>query len=91
MAKKEKKPDYKAHLFSFKYILFDLVKWLGFWQFLLWWRPKVIYDDKETKWIVIPCNENGDVPSGVNIPSREEIYAQIAFQEQFYNGVLVGM
>ncbi len=47
--------------------------------------------DKETKWIVIPCNENGDVPSGVNIPSREEIYAQIAFQEQFYNGVLVGM
>ena len=49
------------------------------------------YDDKETKWIVIPCNENGDVPSGVNIPSREEIYAQIAFQEQFYNGVLVGM
>ena len=49
------------------------------------------YDDKETKWIVIPCNENGDVPSGVNIPSREEIYAQIAVQEQFYNGVLVGM
>ena len=49
MAKKEKKPDYKAHLFSFKYLLFDLVKWLGFWQVLLWWRPKKIYDGPEAK------------------------------------------
>ena len=49
MAKKEKKPDYKAHLFSFKYILFDLVKWLGFWQVLIWWRPKKIYDGEEAK------------------------------------------
>lgn len=47
MAKKEKKPDYKAHLFSFKYLLFDIVKWLGSWQVLLWWRTKVIYDDKK--------------------------------------------
>ena len=49
MAKKEKKPDYKAHLFSFKYLLFDLVKWLGFWQALIWWRPKKIYDGEEAK------------------------------------------
>ena len=49
MAKKEKKPDYKAHLFSFKYILFDLVKWLGFWQVLIWWRPKKIFDGEEAK------------------------------------------
>ena len=48
MAKKEKKPDYKAHLFSFKYLLFDIVKWLGFWQALIWWRPKKIYG-KEAK------------------------------------------
>lgn len=46
---KEKKPDYKAHLFSFKYILFDIVKWLGFWQGLIWWRPKKIYDGQEAK------------------------------------------
>lgn len=48
------------------------------------------YDDNETKWIVVPCDEDGNVPRGVRIPSRNEIYAQIAFQEQFYNGVLVG-
>ena len=47
--KKEKQPDYKAHLFSFKYLLFDLIKWLGFWQVLLWWRPKVTYDGPEAK------------------------------------------
>ena len=50
---------------------------------------------EQTKWLsfteIRKMYENGDVPSGVNIPSREEIYAQIAFQEQFYNGVLVGM
>ena len=61
MAKKEKKPDYKAHLFSFKYILFDLIKWLGFWQVLLWWRPKKIFDGEEAKkrikgGAVISCN-----------------------------------
>ena len=49
MSKQEKKPDYKAHLFSFKYLLFDIIKWLGFWQGLIWWRPKVIYDGKEAK------------------------------------------
>ena len=49
MPKKEKKPDYKAHLFSFNYLLFDIVKWLGFWQVLIWWRPKKIYDGEEAK------------------------------------------
>lgn len=49
------------------------------------------YDDDETKWIVIPCDENGTVRSDIKIPSKDEIYAQIAFQEQFYSGVLVGM
>ena len=47
--KKEKKPDYKAHLFSFKYLLFDIIKWLGFWQALIWWRPNVKYDGQEAK------------------------------------------
>ena len=49
------------------------------------------YDDDETKWIVIPCDENGTVRSNIKMPSKDEIYAQIAFQEQFYSGVLVGM
>ena len=49
MAKQNKKPDYKAHLFSFKYILFDLIKWFGSWQCLLWYRIKKIYDGKESK------------------------------------------
>ncbi|SEL31906.1 inorganic pyrophosphatase [Butyrivibrio sp. ob235] len=47
------------------------------------------YDDSENKWIVIPCDENGNVPDNIRIPNKDEIYAQIAFQEQFYNGVLV--
>ena len=49
MAKKNKKPDYKAHLFSFKYLLFDIVKWLGWWQCLLWYRIKKTYDSPEAK------------------------------------------
>ncbi len=47
------------------------------------------YDDDENKWIVVPCDESGNVRSNVTIPTRDEIYGQIAFQEQFYNGVLV--
>ena len=49
------------------------------------------YDDSETKWIVVPCDENGNIPSNISIPNKDEIYAQIAFQEQFFNGVLVGV
>ena len=45
MAKKEKKPSYKAHLFSFKYFLYDFVKWFAWWQCLLWYRIKKKYDD----------------------------------------------
>lgn len=48
------------------------------------------YDDNETKWIVVPCDENGVIRSDVTVPGDDEIYAQIAFQEQFLNGVLVG-
>ena len=48
------------------------------------------YDDHETKWIVIPCDENGEIRSDVTIPGKDEIYAEIAFQEQFFSGVLVG-
>ncbi len=29
-----------------------------------------------------------NVPGNIKIPGKDEIYAQIAFQEQFYNGVL---
>ena len=47
------------------------------------------YDDNETKWIVVPCDENGVIRSDVTVPGDDEIYAQIAFQEQFFNGVLV--
>ena len=49
MAKKEKKPDYKAKLFSFKYLLHDLVKWWGWWQCLLWYRIKKTFDGPEAK------------------------------------------
>ena len=49
MAKKNKKPDYKAHLFSFKYLLFDFIKWFAFWQCLIWYRIKKIYDGPESK------------------------------------------
>ena len=49
------------------------------------------YDDSETKWIVVPCDETGTVRSGIQIPSKDELYAQIAFQEQYYSGVLVGI
>ncbi len=48
------------------------------------------YDDDETKWIVVPCDEKGNVRSDIKIPSKDEIYAKIAFQEQFFSGVLVG-
>ena len=72
MAKKEKKPDYKAHLFSFKYILFDLVKWLGFWQVLLWWRPKVIYDDVNTK----KCFKGGVVISSNHVSFADPFVLQ---------------
>ena len=47
------------------------------------------YDDNETKWIVVPCDEEGNIRSDVEIPSDDEIYAQIAFQEQYFSGVLV--
>ena len=47
--KKDKKPDYKARLFSFKYLLYDLVKWWGWWQCLLWYRLNIKYDGKEAK------------------------------------------
>ena len=47
------------------------------------------YDDNETKWIVVPCDEDGAIRNDVDIPSDDEIYAQIAFQEQFFSGILV--
>ena len=47
--KKDKKPNYQAKLFSFKYLLHDLVKWWAWWQCLLWYRPNVKYDGKEAK------------------------------------------
>ena len=47
------------------------------------------YDDNETKWIVVPCDDEGIVLEDVEISTDNEIYAQIAFQEQFFCGVLV--
>jgi len=46
-SKQQKVP--KARVFSFKYILFDLVKWFGFWQTMIWYRIKKKYDGKEAK------------------------------------------
>ena len=36
-------------------------------------------------------DEKGNIRSNIKIPGKNEIYAQIAFQEQFYSGVLVGL
>ena len=49
------------------------------------------YDDTETKWIVVPCDDNGEIRSDIRIPDKDRIYAEIAFQEQFFSGVLVGI
>lgn len=37
----------KAPLFSFKYILYDFVKWFASWQVLLFYRIRLYYDTKE--------------------------------------------
>ena len=47
------------------------------------------YDDNETKWIVVPCDDDGIIPNDIEIPTDNEIYAQISFQEQFFCGVIV--
>ena len=47
------------------------------------------YDDNETKWILVPCDEDGNVREDITVPDNNEIYGRIAFQEQFFNGVLV--
>ena len=45
--KKQKVP--KAKLFSFRYLLFDLLKWFAWWQCALWYRVKLQFDGKEAK------------------------------------------
>ena len=47
------------------------------------------YDDNETKWVVVPCDEYGNISSDIEIPDNDEIYGRIAFQEQFFSGILV--
>ena len=49
------------------------------------------YDDDKTRWIVLPCGENGAAGGDARMPGKDEIYAGIAFQEQFFSGVLVGI
>lgn len=39
----------KAPLFSFKYLLYDFVKWFGSWQCLLFYRINKKFDGKEAK------------------------------------------
>lgn len=39
----------KAPLFSFKYILYDLVKWFAWWQCLIFYRVKKYFDGIEAK------------------------------------------
>lgn len=38
---------------------------------------------------MVPCDADGKVRGDVVISNDDEIYAQIAFQEQFFSGVLV--
>ena len=45
--KQQKVP--KAKLFSFRYLLFDFVKWFLSWQGLLWYRCNIKYDGAEAK------------------------------------------
>lgn len=40
-------------------------------------------------WIVVPCDDDGIIPNDIEIPTDNEIYAQISFQEQFFCGVIV--
>ena len=47
--KKEKKPNYKAKLFSWKYLLHDIVKWFLFWQGLIWYRIRRKFDGPDAK------------------------------------------
>lgn len=50
MAKvKAQKPKYKAKFFSFKYLLYDIVKWWGWWQCLLWYRIRRQFDGEDAK------------------------------------------
>ena len=46
--KKTKKNPYKAHLFSFKCLIYDIARWSG-WPFIFWFRLKKIYQSKEAK------------------------------------------
>ena len=39
----------KAPLFSFKYLLHDILKWFMSWQLLLFWRIKAYYDGPDAK------------------------------------------
>ena len=48
-------------------------------------------EDEYHMWVMIWIKnpEAGNVRSDVQIPCNDEIYAQIAFQEQYFSGVLL--
>ena len=75
MAKKEKKPNYKARLFSLEYIFYDIVKWLGWWQCLLWYRLKMKYDGKEAKQKI----KGGAIISSNHVGYSDPFVLQCAF------------
>ena len=53
-------------------------------------RHKNIFYPVNYGYVTGITGEDGAIRSDVTVPGDDEIYAQIAFQEQFLNGVLVG-
>ena len=43
-----KKNPYKAHVFNFKKILFDISKWVG-WTLFFWFRVKAVFVNPKQK------------------------------------------
>lgn len=66
---------YKAKLFSFEYLLYDLVKWWGWWQCLLWYRLKIKYDGKEAKQKI----KGGAIISSNHVGFSDPFILQCAF------------
>lgn len=66
---------YKAKLFSFEYLLHDIVKWWGWWQCLLWYRLKIKYDGKEAKKRI----KGGAIVSSNHVGPSDPFILQCAF------------
>lgn len=67
--------SYKPKLFSFEYLLYDLVKWWGWWQCLLWYRLNIKYDGKEAKQKI----KGGAIISSNHVGFSDPFILQCAF------------